>query len=73
MYLVIVNDDNDYSMSWTGNYAGFSCKAKGLYSVKQDAEEIAKHYEDSKVIEIPLNKKIDILLGGCIKYHSDDY
>lgn len=72
MFAIIVNDDNDYSMSYTGNYAGFSCKIKGLYTTKEDALKNA-NYKDYEIIEIPINEKIDILLGGNIAYHKDDY
>ena len=72
MFAIIVNDDKDYSMSWTGNYAGFSCRIKGLYSTEELALQNA-HFENYDIIEIPIDKEIDILLGGDISYHTDDY
>lgn len=72
LYAVIVNDNQDYSMSWTGNYAGFSCTIKGLYTTLEQAFEHT-NYPDYEIKEIPLNQEIDILLGGCMEYHEDDY
>ena len=82
IYLVIVNNTDDYSVSWTGNYRGFSSKCYGAFTNEDEALDLAELFEEAEVRAIPLNKidtdgeeiyPIITFIQGMYKNHSDDY
>lgn len=82
IYLVIVSDVNDYSISWTGNYPGFSCKCYGAFSTENKASEVAERLENSEIYGIPIDT-IDsdgesifsraTFIQGVFDSNDDDY
>ena len=71
IYLIIRVDDQDYSMSWTGNYAGYSVRFYGAYTDKEQADSIAENV-NAEVYEYTMNQEYNELLGGCTYGEYDD-
>lgn len=44
LYLIYKVDTDDYSVSWTGNYSGCSCKIYGIFDSAEKATEVLENY-----------------------------
>lgn len=42
LYLIYKVDTNDYSVSWTGNYSGCSCKIYGIFDSVEKLKQLQK-------------------------------
>ena len=65
VYVIVVENCDDYSASWTGNYPGYSLTIKGIYSTEEKANKavcgpLRRYYSNLKIIKTRVDTLSDI-------------